>query len=301
MSDPAEGTPRDGIRPMRILIIDDDPSMVTWLRRVVSARGFDPIVAANASQGLERLIGDGAEMVICDVWMPDVDGLELLRTVRQDRRLADTPMILTSGSDDPVLAAKALDCGADDFIRKPMEVRELFARIRAQFRRVLERNDLRELALVDELTGVFNRRGLTISLERELSRAKRTGSRLSVLVADVDDFKTVNDERGHAGGDALLCAIGSAFCERVRPTDIVGRLGGDEFVVILPDTSAEQANQIAERLMMPLAAPHADAGLRCSIGIASIEGRDHSVAEILATADREMYRQKRATRPSSQS
>jgi two-component system, cell cycle response regulator len=197
--------------------------------------------------------------------------------------------------DDPQRIVAGLDLGADDFIGKPVDARELIARVRVHLRYARREHDLERRALVDPLTGVLNRRGIFAVLRHEHERVRRSGAPLSVLLLDIDRFKALNDELGHQAGDTALRQLAAALLRSVRAADQVGRIGGDEFLIILPDADADAAFAMAARLRALRATAVASGETRdvqASVGAATLEAEE-TVDTLVARADRAMYKLKR--------
>jgi two-component system cell cycle response regulator len=229
--------------------------------------------------------------------MPRGDGFHLVKRLRAGRATQHVPILLVSAIGAPDRRAAGIELGADDFLTKPVDVRELLARVRGHLRRAQDRARLERRALIDPLTGVLNRRGICEVLKRELGRALRTGGPLSVLVVDVDHFKAINDRYGHQAGDTVLRHVARTLNEAVRIADHVGRSGGDEFLVVLPDTDGAAALTLGGRLhnlqLPPLAVePAREVDVTISIGTATARPDDTSDT-LVERADREMYRVKK--------
>lgn len=295
------------------LIVDDSRVVRESLRRVLVARGlFDEVLeAADGTEALDvlaREIAGGIDLVLCDLVMPGVDGFQLLARLQADRRLADVPVIVLTGQDDLETKVQALESGASDYLIKPFADAELVARVKVHRNLKLLREELqeanerlRELAIRDPLTGVFNRRHWRGLLLRELERCRRYRRPVSVVMADVDHFKSVNDRHGHVAGDLVLTRVARTLLEGVRHHDSVGRFGGEEFVVLLPETGIEAAAAVAERLREAVAALAFDGleDLRVHLSLGVAEGRCTTPEEgdiLVAAADEALYEAKRAGR-----
>ncbi len=268
-----------------ILIVEDDPSSRIALAELLGELGYEVETACDGLEALDCALRCPFNLVITDLRMPRLDGLALIKRLRELPTHLDLPVILLSGLDDPVQRAGALDRGADDFLTKPVVLDELLARVRLHLRHGERSRELQLRAVVDELTGVLNRRGVYEVLERELHRSERSGAPLTTLVVDIDDFKAINDTRGHAAGDRVLRQVARALSLDLRAHDRVGRWGGDEFLVVLPDTDALAAGRLVERLR------RAVLPVRISIGGADAQPGD-SVESLVARADSAMYRDK---------
>ncbi len=208
----------------------------------------------------------------------------------------ELPVIVLCEGEDRATAVAAMEDGVRDAWLGPMTPAELAVRVRSQLRQAAEMRRLRAQVCIDELTGIFNRRGILGMLERETNRLNRTGSSLGILLIDVDHFKHINDTYGHSTGDSVLRAIGDVLMASIRRSDAAGRLGGDEFLVVLPEVDEDQAHQVAERIRSGIARiGFTSAEVSASIGVAVSENKSvPSGSHLIDHADRSMYRRKRA-------
>ncbi len=301
---------------MRILIVDDSPSELMVLRARLQRLGHDVVTAPDGKRGLQAYHDARPDLVLLDVVMPDIDGHETARRLRASEA-EWVPIIFLSGRTESADIAAGIEAGGDDYLSKPCEPVVLSAKMRSMQRiaamratlldttRELERaNDaLARAAQTDGLTGVGNRRALDAALMREVGRAARARSAVSVLLADVDHFKKYNDRHGHLAGDECLRRVAAALADTVtRPADFLGRYGGEEFCLVLPETPATGAMNVAERAraavesLAPLGAPAGDP-VTASIGVASmLPTPGSSPASVLAQADAALYEAKRLGR-----
>ena len=198
--------------------------------------------------------------------------------------------------------ARALDIGANDYLMRPVDNQELVARVRTQLRRKRYADRLREhvsrsmaLAVTDPLTGLFNRRYMTSHLESTLNRASETGKPASLMVLDIDFFKSINDSLGHGAGDAVLRDFAGRIGRNIRGFDLACRYGGEEFVVVMPDTDGRTACMVAERLRRAMATETFDVGtgppidLTVSIGVAASQGPGETSEQLIERADKALY------------
>jgi|GEM_PF-5590485 len=281
----------------RILVVDDDIEVRTYLVDALSCYGYEVIAVSDGGAAISHVSREGApDVIISDVNMPRVDGLELLDWMREGHLTRDVPIIMLSGSSERCLAG--LEFGADDYVRKPLDVSELAARIRVQLRRGDVIRKLRQQADFDELTCARSRRGVLQALETELERARRAERPVSVMLVDVDHFKPINDTYGHLVGDQVLRDLVGKLCDAVRLTDVVGRLGGDEFLIVLPEVDTERATAVVERIVASACEVRvgpSNAPVSISIGHAVYRGDKNTgicAEEILELADARMYQHK---------
>jgi len=307
----------------RILLVDDDP----LTRRVVGAQlrraGHEVLVARDGREGLEMALTLDPQIVITDWTMPGICGVELcelLRATDVGRRLCI--LMLTSCDDDDDQVISALRAGADDYVTKPSNPRVLQARVQAGLRTVHLRErsasmeqthqgevaelgilarQLENAALTDALTQLPNRRYAIQRLEQEWEMASRTGRPMSVIIADVDHFKRVNDRHGHGGGDAVLKIVSSRMREASRSTDVLCRFGGEEFLTLNPACNSQEARRCAERLRSavgckPIRHGAMDCSVTLSLGIAERTPEMKTPDELLLAADRALYTAKASGR-----
>lgn len=284
---------------MRVLIADDTIVMRTMLSSWINDMGFTPVLTADGEEALETAFRDGFDIAVIDWEMPKLTGMEVIRRLKDHPKTAYGHLILVTGRSDQTSLIQALDGGADDFIRKPLVPAELVARLRAGSRIVELRNKIIRMAETDPLTGAANRRAFLKRAEEEQVDARRRQRSVSVLLLDIDHFKSVNDTRGHAGGDEALKRLVECCAPVLRPGDLLGRFGGEEFAVLLPETNPYAAVAIAERLRGTIASTaveHDGASfhITASIGVSAVgpDGLDAA----LSRADEALYAAKRAGR-----
>jgi len=285
---------------MKILIIDDSPDALTVAKTRLAHEGHEILCAGGGKEGLEAAGRENPDLVLLDVDMPDINGFDVCRRLKADARLCMVPVIFLSGSSGPEEKVKGLNIGAVDFVTKPFDAFELRARVNAALRTKQMQDLLIEHAQIDPLTGLANRRGLDERLAQEWARLLRHGGCLSVIMADLDDFKRVNDQFGHPAGDEVLRQVARLLADGCRESDMPARYGGEEFVVIAPETTAQAAADLAERLRMsicfrPLAVRGKAVEVTVSLGVADNEGLK-TPEELVQAADEALYCAKSAGR-----
>jgi len=234
---------------MKILIAEDDPIS----RRVLEAHllewGYEVVVASDGGEAWEIIQQpESPSLIISDWMMPRMDGLALCREIRTMEKSEYIYFIILTAKGEKKDIIEGLEAGADDFLTKPFNREEMKYRIRIGERIInLERRIL-ELANTDPLTGLLNRRAFMERMEQEMSRAQREKNPLSLILADIDHFKGVNDTYGHQIGDLVLQRFAGQLTTSARPYDFPGRYGGEEFVVCLPGADGLQAGSVAERM-----------------------------------------------------
>ena len=290
---------------MKILIAEDQATTALFLRRILERMGHEVTVAVDGEDAWRRVQDGDARLLISDWVMPGLDGLQLCRRVREIDRPRYLYVILLTSRDRREDKLAGLRAGADDFLVKPPDPDELAVRLEIAGR-ILDVHEklaiqnirLAELATIDELTGVKNRRQFREDLVRHASLSLRNGLPLSLIMLDVDRFKSYNDTYGHPAGDVVLRTVASLLHAELREHDVVARYGGEEFVILLPSTEAEQASNVAERLRKTLA-DHAWPLRRvtASLGVTTAVPRNvDDATTLIDRADEALYRSKRSGR-----
>jgi two-component system cell cycle response regulator len=294
----------------RVLIAEDDPVSRRMLQAFLAKWGYDVEVAADGREALAALEQPSApQLAVLDWMMPGVEGPQVCQKVRQLTGRPYTYILLLTarGQKDDLL--RGLASGADDYLTKPFDSQELRARLRVGERILeLERNliaareELRFRATHDVLTGIPNRAAVLEAAQRECSRQLREGGSLSVLILDLDHFKSINDTYGHLCGDEVLREVARRIVACVRTYDTVGRYGGEEFLVVAPTTDGAGALALGERIRQSIEEPaiKTDAGpikVTASCGVARNNCSHRlSIAALLKLADDALYRAKASGR-----
>jgi len=292
----------------RILIADDDLVSRRVLEAFVSKRGYDVLSAANGQDALRLLSAEGApRLAILDWMMPGMEGTDVCRKLREQS--GERPyiylLLLTSRTDREDLL-KGLQAGADDYVTKPFDPAELDARLSVgqrildlQDKLIAAREELRFRATHDVLTGMVNRGVVLETLSREHARQKREGGSFGIILMDIDHFKHVNDAYGHLSGDAVLREISAVMQSSLRPYDTIGRYGGEEFLVVVPQSDAAAAFNIAERVRraiekQTITAQDREIRVTASLGVAATaQAGALEPQTLLNLADEALYRAKR--------
>jgi two-component system cell cycle response regulator len=279
----------DSTSQKRILIVDDEKAFRDILRSFVESLGYVCADVGSGEEALGMLKKTHFSIVISDIVMPGMDGLELLRAIK--KRHADVDILIITAHRGEYSAMRIVQAGASDFLAKPFSMEQLGARLyKIEMERSL-RSKLYFKSITDELTGLYNRGYFYQKLRREAERAKRQGHPLSIIILDVDGFKQFNDRHGHLRGDALLRMVARVVQLSVREhVDDVFRYGGDEFVVILPETDERMAALIGDRIKAKFS-DTAPAGMTLSLGTAESRG-DEDTEALVNLADRRMYEEK---------
>lgn len=235
------------------LVIDDDPAVHTLVDEVLAPAIVDRVLGARLpGDGIRLALEQVPAVILLDINMPSMDGFKVCRLLKENALTRDVAVLFLTVEHNVVHLARAFDCGAADYIRKPVNPIELQARVRVALRsrRLVEL--LREQARIDALTGLMNRAALDDALAAAASSHERTGSPASLLMLDVDHFKHINDARGHGAGDELLRALGRSIRACCRPYDTPCRFGGDEFGVVFGQVDGEDGRRAADRMFEEL-------------------------------------------------
>jgi len=246
----------------RILIVDDHEDNVELLRARLEAWGYATDSAMNGAEALKKVEDAPPDLILLDVMMPEIDGIEVARRVKGNGSLPFIPIIMQTALDSTENKVEGLEAGADDYITKPIDFAELKARLTSMLRikrlqeelhererELLEANErLRYMSQTDGLTGLDNRRHLEDRLREMFEHAKRLNEPFACVMCDLDRFKSVNDSYGHQAGDAVLKQFARILRHEVREIDRVGRYGGEEFMLLLPGTVLDAGVTFAERV-----------------------------------------------------
>ena len=286
--------------PTKILLIEDSPSDAQLLRLLLRAEPqFSVVTATRVSRGIASLSESSFDLVLLDLSLPDGEGIDTLRRVRCAAR--NVPIVVLTGLDDEAIAISALREGAQDYLLKGETDRSLLLRV---IRYACERNrlmaDLQSLALMDTLTGLYNRRGFVTIATEQLKLAQRMGHSVALAFIDLDDMKRINDELGHEPGDQALVATAAILKSTFRASDVIARLGGDEFIVLAIGAHHGAVNRLHKRLKLALDRynqKQSSPPLSFSVGFAHYNpltaGRT-SIEDLMIQADQAMYVEKQS-------
>ena len=283
-----------------LLIVDDDKHNRLLLTELFEGE-YKIIQAKNGLQALELARAHAPELILLDVLMPEMDGMAVIRALKRDDATRHIPVIFITALDSAADEELGLDLGAVDYIAKPFHPPIARVRVRNHLQIVHQRRLLEQIAALDGLTGIPNRRRFDEALAQEWSRCQRSGLPLSLIVADVDQFKQYNDTLGHAAGDRVLQDVAAALRQAARrPGDLAARYGGEEFVLLLPETDAPQAQQLADELLQRMAArklPHPAASAAPCVtlslgGITTIPASSAVAPDFFERADAALYQAK---------
>jgi diguanylate cyclase (GGDEF)-like protein len=289
----------------RILIVDDDVAVRNTMYEYITAAGYYSEAVSCAEEALESLEKDNFHVVVTDIMLPAMGGLELTKLIKRDN--ASDVIVMTGYSDD-FSYEEAINIGASDFVIKPVRLEELLLRLKRVLKereltneRIRMMEKLQKLAITDGLTRLYNSRSFYSQLELEVDRFNRYQHPLTLLLLDIDHFKDYNDKYGHLEGDKVLVRFSQIIRTCLRTNDSAYRYGGEEFTVILPETAGEEARTVAQRIRAALEAePFSpedgeEVTVTISIGLTEYHAKEE-LSTFIQRADQAMYRSKRSGR-----
>ena len=292
----------------KILAVDDDSESLKIISQALLWEGYQIETATSGREALDKIANWAQNLVLLDVNMPDLDGLDTLKLLRKSADYVTTIFVSAQSESEDII--RGLDAGADDYICKPFNPAELLARIRCHLRIKDIRDELnransklKELVDTDDLTGLFNMRSLYQKLDFEINRAARYDRMVSAIMLDMDHFKLVNDGNDHLFGSFVLSQIGQIIRDNIRNVDFGARYGGDEFLVILTETSLEGTRVFCERLRHLIESHifqneqhHQQMTASFGFAVAGHENRGIDARTLVRYADRALYRAKESGR-----
>lgn len=294
----------------KVLIVDDERLNIKVLLEILK-KHYTIIIAKNGAQALERAMSEELpDLVLLDIMMPDINGFQVCKQLKTNDRTKNIPIIFITARDEAEDEAKGLALGAVDYITKPFHPAVVMARVRTHLLLKRKTDLLEKTASMDGLTELANRRRFDEVFQIEWKRAKRNQITLSLILADINFFKQFNDNYGHTAGDQCLRRVSRTLSETIkRPADLLARYGGEEFAVILPETSMEGAEEIAEQMLenvWRLNIPHrfskADDRVTISMGVATtVPIKNQTSTELIEAADGMLYKAKGNGRNQQQS
>ena len=288
---------------MQILIAEDDPVSRRLLEATLAGWGHEVIVTCNGKEAMAVLRGDDPpKLAILDWMMPGLDGVDICRRLRKAQKEDYVYVIVLTGKSNAEDILECMVAGADDYITKPFKPGELKARIFAA-NRIVElhenfiqaQNQLRQQATHDFLTGLWNRSGILEILHKELNRAQRDNTSVTVMLGDLDHFKAVNDNYGHKAGDFVLKEVARRMTTAVRPYDGYGRYGGEEFLIVVPRCDLTFAEEVAQRIRRavcrkPVVCDGHEIPITMSIGATAVRGASSGDSDrVIHAADSALY------------
>lgn len=294
-----------------VLVVDDIIDNINLLTFELEDDGFVVETALNGQACLDTASLHPPDIILLDIRMPGISGIETLVKLKEQPITVDIPVIMVSANSEGTNVVQALDLGAHDFVSKPIEYKILSARMRSALRLSQAQAELEELneelqrlASTDPLTNSFNRRHFFTLANSECMRAKRHSRNLTAIMIDIDHFKKINDNHGHAIGDEILKILTTHCKQMLRTSDIFGRLGGEEFAICCPETNLSGALIIAEKIRTSFNSKKIhidgkDITATLSLGISEIKESDNKFDQILRRADLALYEAKNSGRDKS--
>jgi two-component system cell cycle response regulator len=290
----------------RIIIIEDDVKTSGLWSRVLAAN-YNCVTAKSGEEGLAAMDKEVPDLVLLDLLLPDMHGLDLLKRVKKNPIMEEISVIIVSSINDLETRVKGIDLGSDDYLVKPVNALEMLARVRAAIRKTKARqklkqtlNDVFKLSITDSLTGLYNRQYFNSYLEKLMASSRRHSRTFSLLFVDIDRFKAINDKNGHLIGDNVLKSIAEIFEDNLRASDVVARYGGEEFVILLSDTDLKGGEALAEKLRTDVQSFGFEGldgtDITVSIGVSESQDVDGSISDIVKRADDALYKAKEGGR-----
>jgi len=281
-----------------VLIVDDDEAVRNTMNEYIQTAGYDSQAASCAEEALELMGKGDFQVIITDIILPAMGGLELTKSIRKN---TDSDVIVMTGYSDDYSYEEAINIGASDFVIKPVRLEELLLRLKRVIKerehtkeRVRMMEKLQKLAVTDGLTKLYNSRSFYSQLETEVDRFNRYKHPLALLLLDLDHFKEYNDNYGHLEGDKVLVQFSQIIKSCLRANDSAYRYGGEEFTVILPETAGAEARTVAQRIRAALEAERfspengQDVRITISIGVTEYQEKEE-LSTFIQRADKAMY------------
>jgi diguanylate cyclase (GGDEF)-like protein len=286
-------------RVFKVLLVEDNREYAWMLRLILTEMnsvGFEITHALTLAEGQSQLASEPFDVILLDLSLPDSRGFGTFTAV--SGQAPHIPIVVMTALDDRELALRAVREGAQDYLVKgEMDVHQLVRAMEYAVERQQTVENLRRLSMLDELTGLLNRRGFLTLAEKQIKIARRASRDLTLFFGDVDDLKQINDRFGHSEGDRALKSIAKILRDTFRSSDLISRLGGDEFTVLAIDTSAETSETILKRLQEAIDLHNQNSQtyqLSISTGVARFNPKksDQKLSDLLAQADQALYEQK---------
>ncbi len=301
----------------RILVVDDVPVNIQLLVTYLAAEGYDVVSAKDGHDAMKAVKEHQPDLILLDVMMPKMNGFKVCEAIKSDDASKFIPVILVTALNELEDKIKGMDSGADDFLAKPFNKLELLVRVRSLLRikhlhdelqeKVIElqrtKEELRQLAITDGLTSLYNYRYFKDQLLQELKRAQRHSLKVAVVMIDIDHFKQYNDKNGHPAGDVVLKDIARLLRDNIRNIDLAARYGGEEFSLILIETDKPSAKIVSEKIRklvedygFAYESSQPDGKLTISTGVATFPEDGEDFDTLVSKADQRLYLAKEAGR-----
>lgn len=282
----------------KILVVDDNLNNIRLLTDILEDENFTVYTADNGAAVLAMVHKLKPDVILLDIMMPGLDGFEVCKLLKNDFDIKDIPVIMLTAKTEGIDIKKSLEMGAFDYIKKPIDEIEVIARVQSAIRFKQTQDKLKEMAMKDGLTGLYNHALLIELFEKEIDKQQRNNGSISFAMIDIDNFKKINDTYGHISGDTVLKELSNILMSSVRGGDIVGRYGGEEFSIVFPGIDEQNAFQLCERIRKEVEDFNFEIGIETvkitiSIGINFNELKGIiNKREIIQKADEALYRAK---------
>lgn len=282
----------------KILVVDDNLHNIRLLTDILEDENFTVYTADNGAAVLAMVHKLKPDVILLDIMMPGLDGFEVCKLLKNDFDIKDIPVIMVTAKTEGIDIKKSLGMGAFDYIKKPIDEIEVIARVQSAIRFKQTQDKLKEMAMKDGLTGLYNHALLIELFEKEIDKQQRNNGSISFAMIDIDNFKKINDTYGHISGDTVLKELSNILMSSVRGGDIVGRYGGEEFSIVFPGIDVQNAFQLCERIRKEVEDFNFEIGIETvkitiSIGINFNELKGIiNKREIIQNADEALYRAK---------
>lgn len=279
-----------------ILMVDDNPQNLQILGNTLKEKGYKLAAARNGAQALAFVKKKQPDLILLDIMMPEMDGYEVCKRLKQDLDTKSIPVIFLTAKTDTASIVKGFEAGGVDYITKPFVKEVVFSRINAHIKLKKALEKLEQASITDEMTGVFNRRYAYQVLARQIALARRENKEFVISYIDIDNLKEINDTYGHTEGDKLITTISGSLCEIIRSTDYMFRMGGDEFMILFPNTGIQESDHLLRRLKEQLTGRSLHGvPIDFSYGFSRFDAEhDFSAQELIKRADARMYEAKQA-------
>lgn len=284
---------------IKVLIVDDNRVNLRLLQEILEDEGFVTQCINESTKVIEAAIIFKPDIILLDIMMPVLDGFEVCKLIKQNSELYNIPVIMITAKTESTDLKRALELGAFDYIKKPVDEIEVIARIYSAYNYKTINDKLREMAIRDGLTGLYNHTFLLELFQVELDKARRINSNIAFLMIDIDYFKSINDTYGHMMGDVVIREISALLNDTVRTGDIIGRYGGEEFSIVLTEVTNEQVSDICDRIRKNVEQHVFEVngnGIKVTVSIGVCLKKSQSTAsknDIIKIADRALYEAKR--------
>ncbi|MBK3332423.1 diguanylate cyclase [Persephonella atlantica] len=277
-----------------ILVVDDNAENLDILAELLEE--YDVIDTTDGYEALEILNEEKVDLILLDVMMPEIDGFELCKKIKDNPQTQDIPIMFITALTDEDSIVKSYEIGGSDYITKPFKKKELLAKVKREFKIQDLQNELKLMASTDPLTKLYNRRYFKEVSKHFVFSAKRENEPLSVLMLDIDKFKSINDTYGHDVGDKVIKTIANILTKNRRKSDLLCRWGGEEFLILLPNTNVEGAFSVAEKIRKTVentdinVSDEKQIKITVSIGISQMELKEEDNLEpAIRRADEALY------------